>query len=77
MASGDVPPFRKASPYCARLVESYCHTCGLLIAASPQRRVLAIMERLHRCPVYFRYPRRMSRASWGAELKTIFTSDEH
>jgi hypothetical protein len=30
-----------------KLIESYCLACGLLIAASPRRRVLAIMEKLH------------------------------
>ena len=49
-------PVRKASPYCAKLTESYCAGCGLLIAASPFRKVLAIMENLHQCPVYFHYP---------------------
>jgi hypothetical protein len=63
MASGDFRAFRKASPYCVRLIESYCHGCGLLIAASPRRRVLTIMEKLHHCPVYFRYPQRLPRAS--------------
>jgi hypothetical protein len=54
---------RKASPYCAKLIESYCLACGLLIAAGPQRRVLAVMERLHTCPVYFHYPQPLKRAS--------------
>ena len=48
-------PTRKVSPYSQRLLESYCPGCGLLIAASPSRKILAIMERLHTCPVYFRY----------------------
>jgi len=39
-----------------RLVESYCEGCGLLIAASPSKKILAVMEKLHKCPVYFRYP---------------------
>lgn len=38
---------RKASPYCVKLIESYSPVCGLLIAASPRRRVLAIMEKPH------------------------------
>jgi hypothetical protein len=54
---------RKASPHCAKLIESYCHGCGLLIAASPRRRVLALMEKLHQCPVYFHYPQPVKRAS--------------
>lgn len=45
---------RKASPYHVRLIESYCLGCGLLIAASPRDKILATMERLHMCPVYFR-----------------------
>jgi len=56
-------PTRKASPYSKKLIESYCSACGLLIAASPRRQVLAIMEKLHRCPVYFRYPQKIRRAS--------------
>jgi len=48
-------PLRKSNPYAPRLIESYCPGCGLLIAASPSKKVLAIMERLHVCPVYFRY----------------------
>jgi len=37
------------------LVASYCKGCGLLIAASPRRKTLDIMETLHQCPVYFHY----------------------
>jgi len=37
--------------------------CGLLIAASPRRRILTVMEKLHECPVYFRYEQRLKRAS--------------
>jgi hypothetical protein len=37
------------------LVASYCKGCGLLIAASPKRKTLDIMERVHTCPVYFHY----------------------
>ena len=44
---------RKASPYCVKLIESYCLACGLLIAASPRRRILAVMERLYRVPGVF------------------------
>jgi hypothetical protein len=63
MASGNLSAIRKASPYCVKLMESYCVGCGLLIAASPLRRVLTIMERLHECPVYFRYEQPQTRAS--------------
>ena len=48
-------PLHKSNPHAPRLVESYCPGCGLLIAASPSRKILSIMERLHVCPVYFRY----------------------
>jgi hypothetical protein len=37
------------------LVASYCKGCGLLIAASPTRKTLDVMENLHECPVYFHY----------------------
>jgi hypothetical protein len=37
------------------LVASYCKGCGLLIAASPKRKTLDVMERVHECPVYFHY----------------------
>jgi hypothetical protein len=61
MSVGPNSPVRKASPYCARLIESYCAGCGLLIAASPSRRVLSVMENLHQCPVYFQYPQPLRR----------------
>jgi hypothetical protein len=48
-----VTTLRKAGE--EKLVELYCKGCGLLIAASPSRKILAIMEKLHSCPVYFRY----------------------
>lgn len=54
---------RKASPYCVKLIESYCLACGLLIAASPRRKILSVMEKLHQCPVYFHYPQPLKRAS--------------
>jgi hypothetical protein len=54
---------RKVSSSCARLIESYCIGCGLLIAASPKRKILAIMEKLHECPVYFHYEQPLKRAS--------------
>ena len=37
------------------LVASYCKGCGLLIAASPKRKTLDVMEKVHECPVYFHY----------------------
>jgi len=46
---------RKVSAHTPKLVESYCPGCELLIAASPFSWVLTLMEKLHRCPVYFRY----------------------
>ncbi|HKW75229.1 MAG TPA: hypothetical protein VJN64_06860 [Terriglobales bacterium] len=51
-------PYRRMNPYSSRLVESYCPACELLIAASPSRKVLEVMENLHECPVHFRYPPR-------------------
>ncbi len=49
---------RKASQSAVGLVASYCKGCGLLIAASPRRKTLDVMETLHRCPVYFHYHQR-------------------
>ena len=49
-------PVRKSNPHTLQLIESYCPGCGLLIAASPSQKILRIMEELHVCPVYFRYP---------------------
>jgi hypothetical protein len=63
MASGHPSSTRKASPHSVKLIESYCVACGLLIAASPRRRILAVMEKLHECPVYFHYEQRLKRAS--------------
>jgi hypothetical protein len=37
------------------LIESYCNSCGLLIAASPKRGVLDLVEKIHTCPVYCNY----------------------
>ena len=56
--SVNLHPIRKVNPYAFRLLESYCPGCGLLIAASPSRKILAVMEKLHVCPVYFRYSQR-------------------
>ncbi len=49
---------RKAAPFAVGLVASYCKGCGLLIAASPRRKTLDVMETLHHCPVYFHYHQR-------------------
>ncbi len=48
----------KVNPRHPKLIESYCPACGLLIAASPRPQVLRILERIHICPVYFRYQKR-------------------
>jgi hypothetical protein len=45
----------KVNPNHPRLIEAYCPSCGLLIAASFRPEVLRILERIHACPVYFRY----------------------
>ena len=50
--------YRVANPHMPKLIESYCAGCELLIAASPSRKVLEVMEKIHKCPVYFRYPGR-------------------
>ena len=47
---------RKVNPFTVGLVASYCEACGLLIAASPRRKTLDVMEKVHKCPVYFHYP---------------------
>jgi hypothetical protein len=49
---------RKADQFAVGLVASYCKGCGLLIAASPRRKTLDMMETLHHCPVYFHYHQR-------------------
>jgi len=49
---------RRANPFAVGLVESYCEGCGLLIAASPRRKTLDVMEKVHTCPVYFHYTQR-------------------
>jgi|GEM_PF-2551436 hypothetical protein len=46
---------RNVNKFADGLVASYCKSCGLLIAASPTRRTLDVMENLHKCPVYFHY----------------------
>lgn len=44
------------SHYSPKLIESYCPGCELLIAASPHKNILAIIEKLHKCPAYHGYP---------------------
>jgi len=46
---------RNINRFADGLVASYCKGCGLLIAASPKRKTLDIMEDVHECPVYFHY----------------------
>lgn len=41
--------FRRVSSTSSLLIESYCCTCGLFIAASPAQGIIQIMEGLHRC----------------------------
>jgi hypothetical protein len=48
---------RNVNRFADGLVASYCRGCGLLIAASPKRKTLDLMEKLHQCPVYFHYRR--------------------
>ena len=37
------------------LVISRCLSCGLIVAASADRRILQVAEESHHCPVYFNY----------------------
>lgn len=37
------------------LVVSRCLNCGLIVAASADRRILQVAEESHHCPVYFNY----------------------
>jgi hypothetical protein len=46
---------RNVNRFADGLVASYCNSCGLLIAASPKRKTLDVMEDVHECPVYFHY----------------------
>jgi hypothetical protein len=55
MERGRQKPLRIASQFSAKLMESYCPGCGLLIAASPSLKLLSVMETLHSCPVHFHY----------------------
>jgi hypothetical protein len=41
---------RNVNRFADGLVASYCRGCGLLIAASPKRKTLDLMEKLHQCP---------------------------
>jgi hypothetical protein len=33
------------------LTESHCSLCGMLVAASPQKKYLAVAEAAHKCPM--------------------------
>ena len=46
---------RRISQFSNKLIESRCAGCGLLIGASPHTKLLAALESIHTCPVYFRY----------------------
>jgi hypothetical protein len=37
------------------LVVSRCLNCGLIVAATTDRRILQLAEELHHCPVYLNY----------------------
>lgn len=37
------------------LTVSRCLSCGLIVAAASDRRILQLAEQLHHCPVYFNY----------------------
>lgn len=50
---------RRVSTQTNRLLESYCNSCGLLVAASPKRRFLDLAEKVHICPVYCNYRRKL------------------
>jgi hypothetical protein len=58
---------RNVNLFADGLVASYCKGCGLLVAASPKRKTLDVMEELHQCPVYFHYqqsPKADSARAW-------------
>jgi hypothetical protein len=58
---------RRKVAHAVGLVASYCKSCGLLIAASPWRKTLDLMEKIHKCPVYFSYPQAKNvAAAWPA-----------
>lgn len=37
------------------LMISRCMSCGLIVAAASDRRILQLAEQLHHCPVYYNY----------------------
>ena len=39
----------------SRLTISRCMMCGLIVAASSDRRILQVAEETHHCPVYLNY----------------------
>jgi hypothetical protein len=62
---------RNVNRFADGLVASYCKGCGLLIAASPKRKTLDVMEILHQCPVYFHYhqlPEADSAQAWPSPI---------
>jgi hypothetical protein len=56
--SGSIPRCESPALIPPRLIESYCAGCGLLIAASPLRKILKVMETLHRARCISIIPRR-------------------
>ena len=63
---------RRKVAHAVGLVASYCKSCGLLIAASPWRKTLDLMEKVHKCPVYFRYPQIRDRVdAWPAPFNKL------
>ena len=46
---------RRENAYTPGLIESYCASCGLLVAASQNKAILAVAESAHVCPVYLHY----------------------
>lgn len=47
---------RRENAYAPGLIESYCASCGLLVAASRNSAFLQVAESAHICPVYLHYP---------------------
>jgi hypothetical protein len=47
---------RRENAYTPGLIESYCASCGLLVAASQNKAFLEVAESAHICPVYLHYP---------------------
>lgn len=56
MALVEPNPVRKRSTGSSKLIESYCNGCGQFIAASPLKKVLHLMEQMHRCGVHLHTP---------------------